>query len=265
MLINLRNALMAGKRKPTAKDYVQSGLVAMWDGIENAGYGIHNASATTWKNLASNSFDATIISLTSVAYWESDGFRYNKTTLGGTEYYFYVSSNTGIQQNLGNNYTVGFTGIIYPGSKRNYNGFMGDGGDNQRGFTFDLWDPDYLTFAVDNSSTNRGKFPFVDVPLSSQLPLPVAVVVVCNAGTISAYSKGIFCGTATTTVSALGAQGCCIGASYDNNNSGRNSASSSFYRTPLAKFNRAFVYNRALTAQEILTNYKIDKARFNLP
>ena len=41
MLINLRNALMAGKRTPTAKDYVQSGLVAALDCIENGGYGVH--------------------------------------------------------------------------------------------------------------------------------------------------------------------------------------------------------------------------------
>ena len=34
MLINLRNALMAGKRKPTAKDYVQSGLVSQWDSFD---------------------------------------------------------------------------------------------------------------------------------------------------------------------------------------------------------------------------------------
>lgn len=57
MLINLRNALMAGKRTPTAKDYVQSGLVAMWDGIENAGWGTHNASATVWKDLSGNGYD----------------------------------------------------------------------------------------------------------------------------------------------------------------------------------------------------------------
>ena len=35
----------------TAKDYVQDGLVAMWDGIENAGWGVHDASATMWKDL----------------------------------------------------------------------------------------------------------------------------------------------------------------------------------------------------------------------
>ena len=30
----------------TAQSYVQSGLIAHWDGIENAGYGVHDATAT---------------------------------------------------------------------------------------------------------------------------------------------------------------------------------------------------------------------------
>lgn len=38
----------------TAKSYVRDGLVAMWDGIENAGWGTHDASATVWKDLAGN-------------------------------------------------------------------------------------------------------------------------------------------------------------------------------------------------------------------
>lgn len=53
MLINLRNALMAGKRLPTASDYVGA-ISHFWDGIENAGYGTHNPSATTWKDLVGN-------------------------------------------------------------------------------------------------------------------------------------------------------------------------------------------------------------------
>ena len=32
-------------------DYVQEGLVAMWDGIENAGFGLHDGAATVWKDL----------------------------------------------------------------------------------------------------------------------------------------------------------------------------------------------------------------------
>jgi len=35
----------------SAKDYVQDGLVAMWDGIENVGWGIHDANTTTWIDL----------------------------------------------------------------------------------------------------------------------------------------------------------------------------------------------------------------------
>ena len=40
--------------KKTAKNYVQDGLIAMWDGIENAGWGVHDAAATTWKDLIGN-------------------------------------------------------------------------------------------------------------------------------------------------------------------------------------------------------------------
>ena len=39
------------KPKLTARDYVQDGLIAMWDGIENAGAGVHDANATTWVDL----------------------------------------------------------------------------------------------------------------------------------------------------------------------------------------------------------------------
>lgn len=59
MLINLRNALMAGKK--WKNPYNTDGLVAMWDGEWNTGPGVHDASATTWKNLAGNGFDLDVI------------------------------------------------------------------------------------------------------------------------------------------------------------------------------------------------------------
>ena len=54
MLVAVRTGAWAksGGGVPTARDYVQDGLIAMWDGIENAGWGIHDPSATTWKDLA---------------------------------------------------------------------------------------------------------------------------------------------------------------------------------------------------------------------
>lgn len=39
------------KREYTARDYVQDGLVGLWDGIENAGWGVHDSNATSWVDL----------------------------------------------------------------------------------------------------------------------------------------------------------------------------------------------------------------------
>ena len=45
------------KKGLSAKDYVQDGLMAMWDGIENAGWGTHDPNATMWKDLTGKGSD----------------------------------------------------------------------------------------------------------------------------------------------------------------------------------------------------------------
>lgn len=42
---------------PSTRDYIQDGLVAMWDAIENAGRGVHDANATKWVDLSGQAFD----------------------------------------------------------------------------------------------------------------------------------------------------------------------------------------------------------------
>lgn len=61
-----------GEWKPTSDDYVQDGLVAQWDGIDNAGTGAHNPSATIWKNLASTG-SAYDLTLTANGSWNAEG------------------------------------------------------------------------------------------------------------------------------------------------------------------------------------------------
>ena len=51
MMLGARTGAWAKSGVPTARDYVQDGLIAMWDGIENAGLGVHDATATVWKDL----------------------------------------------------------------------------------------------------------------------------------------------------------------------------------------------------------------------
>ena len=55
--------------KYTAKDYIQNGLIAHWDGIENAGYGIHDDNPSIWKDLVKN-YDLTIES----GYFETNNY-----------------------------------------------------------------------------------------------------------------------------------------------------------------------------------------------
>jgi hypothetical protein len=51
--IGIKSTLLknAPRNPPTARDYVSDGLVAMWDGIENAGFGNHDPNAIVWKDL----------------------------------------------------------------------------------------------------------------------------------------------------------------------------------------------------------------------
>ena len=56
MMLGARTAAWA-KSGYTAKDYVQDGLVAMLDGIENAGFGTNDANATVWVDLSGNGND----------------------------------------------------------------------------------------------------------------------------------------------------------------------------------------------------------------
>ena len=61
---------MLAEQMPTSADYVQDGLLVQWDGIDNAGTGTHDPTATTWKNLKGGGYDLT---LTNNAAWNAEG------------------------------------------------------------------------------------------------------------------------------------------------------------------------------------------------
>ena len=65
MLIGARQGFWnQGGGKPTAKSYVQDGLILQLDGIENAGYGKHDPKAKSWKSLTKGNeliFDGNVV------------------------------------------------------------------------------------------------------------------------------------------------------------------------------------------------------------
>ena len=78
MMLGARTAAWAksGGGVSTAKDYVQDGLIAMWDGIENAGWGVHDPNATTWKDLTGNGNDLIV---TKPGLWSDNAFNFDGT------------------------------------------------------------------------------------------------------------------------------------------------------------------------------------------
>jgi len=64
-----------------ASGYVQNGLYNHWDGFENAGAGLaHDASATTWANLAPGASDR-VWHINSHAEWKDFGLHFKGTGL----------------------------------------------------------------------------------------------------------------------------------------------------------------------------------------
>lgn len=57
----LSHMMMDGGMK-SSSDYVQDGLLAMWDGLENAGRGVHDAGSSVWVDLCGNEASFPVVS-----------------------------------------------------------------------------------------------------------------------------------------------------------------------------------------------------------
>lgn len=78
MMLGTRTAAWAksGGGMPTARDYVQDGLVLLIDGIENSGFGVHLDNITSWKNLSTSGI-MTDVSLSGDYSTENNHIRMN--------------------------------------------------------------------------------------------------------------------------------------------------------------------------------------------
>ena len=57
----------------TSRSYVQVGLIANYDGIDNAGYGVHSDNTNRWVNLAGDSSLDGVVS--NAVTWVTNGWR----------------------------------------------------------------------------------------------------------------------------------------------------------------------------------------------
>lgn len=216
--------------------YVQDNLIAHYDGIDNAGVGVHDASATTWKDLKGNN-DATA-SIETVT-WESDCWNSRSS-------YAYFDAGTTIGNALNmHDFTLEF--VAMPQNMTSSSGSI-----------------TYATTRTSSSVTKYfailGKFNFLymnngnDVRIESPAIITndtkYHLVVRRKGNVYSIFINGVRTSHGTLKNPNTGSDNPYrIGASY-------NSAS-------VAKIYAHRVYTKALTDEEIKGNYNIDKLRFN--
>lgn len=230
-LIGARGVAMGGARKLTARDYVQDGLIAMWDGIENAGWGVHDESATVWKDVING-----------------NDIRDFSAGVGFGENYFETTSLNNCAKF--NNYGVGKIGtveiIITP---RGYNG--------QVFVTFSsLADNANRWFGIRSNKTfnfgQRADCAYIGTPLLTHY----------YAGTSNSSSidnipfSNLFLDGVPVIKKGQGMSWLTKGKGGTFNTAGT--------VTEPARINTIRLYKVELTPDEIAHNYAVDKARFNL-
>ena len=236
MIIGARMAAWAkiGGGVLTAKDYVQDGLIAMWDGIENAGWGKHDASATVWKDLVGG-LDITLPSSAQIKdnhlLLEAEGASStNKLIIDTTKDYtvdvLFVYGDEGEDATYGQWQVGMLAGISFANMFFRYDVYWSGSRifNTPATWNLGLYAPSNCripgaTFRINQS---RGKF---DIYYNGVL-----------------YHQDIDTGTKKTA------------------------AQVKLVPSHVHQYTYAMrVYSRALTTEEIAANYAIDKARFNLP
>lgn len=233
MLINMRNGLMAGGGKLSAKSYVQDGLVAMWDGIENAGWGQHDPNATTWKNLIT---EVATQNVGIAPVWLDTCVSFSNSN-------YFVENISALQQAFSSNtVTFEFVGYYGAGSKEPQS-LMSIGGSGRPLWCF------YRNNTTIATTFNQGSGETsISIPSTKSI---FSFSQVCK----NAYCNSKYVGAVTQASGNYTATNVWLGTMPYN---------LSLCRCSGALYN-ARIYAKNLTADEIAANYAVDKARFGLP
>lgn len=227
-----------GTKMPTARDYVRDGLIAMWDGIENAGYGTHDPNATVWKDLSGNGYD--LIGLFS---WAQNASSSSDTI--ANPFLDYIKDHF-----LDSGFSVCVNLIVsVPRYNRGVYNILTDGIDG--------------TFAI---RSDKNAVAENETQIMYWMPRTGSQRIILGRGGIdyelSIYQ--IFDNFKSKTI--LNNLNRVMPANYGTKSTPYvgNVTSANFVFTPGIKIHNLYFYERPLSDAEIAANYAIDKARFGL-
>ena len=224
---------------PTARDYVQDGLIAMWDGID------HGNDPLIWRDLSGNGYDAT--QRVANAGWRWDGDCYRGTLQNGHGFRTPRALVDFFRSNI-TNHTVE---IVYRPTVSSRETILGQYYGSAVGLNIE-----YAPHQAGHFRVYWGAAPDFNSPAWKTLGMVrMTTTMLCNGTNCQIYENGAYKALAAQpNVDRVGVPNLIIG--------GENSRSDMSIRGELCIVR---IYSRALSDDEIRHNYEIDKERFNLP
>ena len=224
-----RNHLIDSKRFLTSSSYVRENLLAYWDGIDNAGTGVHDNAAVSWKNLVTGGRDLAIYK----AEWTSSSLR----CLGkpGT-----ASLAARAADGTGTLSFKAFEAVFANGANGEYSTVVFSGG--------------YLRYFVLGTSYAMWKNNERSTAINNQAPGRMSLAWLQDSKKVQANGEQIQYGDQSGTWDLTGIQAVHVGGKYADH---RYSYNGDLYAL------RA--YGEEPTAAQTAFNYKVDRARFGLP
>ena len=248
------------------KEYVKNGLICWWDGIDNAGPGLHSSNTGTWKNLGSlgSAYDATRSYRNT--YWEDNAARFDAS-------YCFLTPNYLMSSHMKGEWTVEAVFTPDSGWFRTYRGVFGDHSSAGKGliglqyggstigngvYQQGSGAGDKATMMLRSSAFSGGNIYHVSFVGSKT---GVSFKIYINATEVTSSSPSYSSRTGPSSGDNLvltSTHGFCIGSAMG-------SRASDSARNYSGKIHCVRVYNRAISEPEIVSNYKIDGRRFGGP
>lgn len=245
-----------------SSNYIQDGLIAMWDGVENSTVPTHSSSTSTWRNLSTfgSLYDATS---PSEIEFTDNGAIFNGTKCFSTPYNF-------MSDQMKGEWTVEVVFTPYSGSFSNYHGVCGEHAvdANTNGLIGCQYGNSAFAVGVYRQGTNAGDKAMCQIPQSAFPRNEISTFSITASATQMKFNvyikgsdaslKGAYYSKIPSTISDLtltGTQPFNIGSAFTNNLTDR---------LFIGVVHCCRVYSKSLSESEIQHNYLSDKYRFSI-
>lgn len=227
---------------PTARDYVQDGLIAMWDGID------HGNDPLIWRDLSGNGYDAT--QRVANAGWSWGNNAYIGTANNGHGFRTPIAIVNDLREHI-DGHTIEIVYLPSNSSRQTIFGQYKVAEIRNGGLNIEYSPHQPGWFRVYYSAS-----PDFNTPAWKKTQSRLTCAVVCDENDLRLYENGVH--TSTAAKPEVGT----IGYSKPFIIGGENE------RSNISIVGELFcvrVYSRALTEEELKHHVKIDNERFNLP